>query len=72
MSVNIVPLVVNVAGLNDYPAALSYSQILVAITALISEKIALALRSYDLKEPYSHYQYFVGSCYIAGLILLFL
>lgn len=69
-SVNIVPLVVDVVGLNDYPPALSYVNMIAAISALISEVIALNLRDYSLSNPYLHCQIFVGCVYFCALILL--
>ncbi|KAH3681030.1 hypothetical protein WICMUC_000011 [Wickerhamomyces mucosus] len=70
-SVNIVPLVVDVVGLDKYPSGLGYANTLAAITCLIAEVIGLNLRDYSLKNPYFHCQLLVGCAYvIASLILL--
>ncbi|KAH3680359.1 hypothetical protein WICPIJ_008318 [Wickerhamomyces pijperi] len=69
-SVNIVPLVVDVVGLNDYPPALSYVNMIAAFCSLIAEAIGLNLRDYSLQNPYLHCQIFVGCVYFSALILL--
>lgn len=71
-SVNIVPLSVDVVGLNGFPAAFSYSNVFVGSSVLVSEVIGLNLRDFSLKShtPYFPCQLFVGAVYFAGLMVL--
>ncbi|KAH3679761.1 hypothetical protein WICMUC_000727 [Wickerhamomyces mucosus] len=69
-SVNIVPLVVDIVGLDKYPSGLSYAQPLAAISGLIAEIIGLSLRDYSLKNPYFRCQILVGCAYAAAVLIL--
>nr|QFR37132.1 MFS transporter [Cyberlindnera americana] len=71
-SVGVVPLTVDVVGLNAFPAAFSYINLFVGSSILVSEVIALDLRDYSLigHTPYFHCQLFVGSIYFVAFLIL--
>lgn len=71
-SVNVVPLVVDVVGLNSLASGLGWANSFNAIMSLVAEVIALNLRDYTLvnRNPYFHCQLFVGSMYICAVVVL--
>ncbi|CAM9016988.1 unnamed protein product [Wickerhamomyces anomalus] len=71
-SVNVVPLVVDVVGLNSFASGLGWANSFAAIMSLISEVIALNLRDYSLvdRNPYFHCQIFVGAMYFVAFLVL--
>nr|QFR37133.1 MFS transporter [Cyberlindnera americana] len=71
-SVAVVPLTVDVVGLNGFPTAISYTNLFVGSSVLVAEIIALDLRDYSLTShtPYFHCQLFVGSIYVVSFLLL--
>ncbi|CAM9017879.1 unnamed protein product [Wickerhamomyces anomalus] len=71
-SVNVVPLVVDVVGLNSFAAGLGWANTFTGTMSLIAEVIALNLRDYTLTKhtPYFYCQIFVGCMYFLALISL--
>ncbi|CCH43277.1 putative transporter [Wickerhamomyces ciferrii] len=71
-SVNVVPLVADVVGLNSFASGLGYANTINAIMSLIAEVIGLNLRDYSSpnRNPYFHCQIFVGVLYFCGFIAL--
>jgi len=71
-SVNIVPLVVDVVGLNSYASGLSWANFFAGVMSLIAEVIALNLRDYSLvgRTPYFYCQIFVGIMYFCAVLVL--
>lgn len=71
-SVNVVPLVVDVVGLNSFAAGLGWANTFTGIMSLIAEVIALNLRDYTLTKhtPYFYCQIFVGCMYFCALVAL--
>lgn len=71
-SVNVVPLVVDVVGLNSFASGLGWANTFAGIMSLIAEVIALNLRNFNLhhRNPYFHCQIFVGSIYFCAVLVL--
>jgi Na+/melibiose symporter-like transporter len=74
-SVNVVALVADVSGIADFPSALSYTSMWMAVSSIIAEVIALNLRDYSFegvpnRTPYFYCQTFVGCLYFVGLFAL--
>ncbi|SCU91267.1 LANO_0D11210g1_1 [Lachancea nothofagi CBS 11611] len=70
-SVNIVPLVSDVVGIQKFPAGIGYGMFGNGIGALFAEVVALRLRSPSSPRPYLRCQIFVVCMFFAGLLCLF-
>ncbi|ODQ64132.1 MFS general substrate transporter, partial [Nadsonia fulvescens var. elongata DSM 6958] len=69
-SVNNQPLALEVSGSARFPSAFSYMNIIVGITTMFAEVMALKLRNNNLSNPFLHCQIFTGVLYFGAFLII--